>query len=157
MQAQSERSEAVRDVLTKVLDLLGVEGRVDAEETPEQISVNITGEDTNILIGARGHTLNALQQIANVVANKGREEWLRVVVDAEGYRERRRQTLEEYAHRLADEAVAEGETTELEPMNSFERRIVHCALADRGDVRTESRGEEPDRYIVIVPEGAPPA
>ncbi len=152
MISEKERSEQIKEFFERILEIFDIQAVVDIEEQDQTIHVNLEGEDLSILIGSRGRTLNALQQIVNVVANKGRSEWLRVVVDAQGYRERRRRNLEEHANKVADQVVGEGEEMELEPMNSFERRIVHCALSEREDVITESRGEEPERFTVIVPE-----
>jgi spoIIIJ-associated protein len=153
VESQNEKRDDIKEFLDRILELFDIQATIEVAEEPSLVTVNIEGEDLSILIGSRGRTLNALQQIVNVYANKGRDEWLKVIVDAQGYRERRRQTLEEYAKKMADQAASEKRTVPLEPMNSFERRIVHCSLLERQDIRTESQGEEPERYIVIIPEG----
>lgn len=154
--SKNEKRDDIAGFLGRILELFDIQATVDIKEEPSLITVDIEGEDLSILIGSRGRTLNALQQIVNVYVNKERDEWLKVIVDAQGYRERRKQTLEEYANKVADQAVSEERSIPLEPMNSFERRIVHCALLDREEVKTESHGEEPDRYIVIKPETKSP-
>jgi hypothetical protein len=95
--------------------------------------------------------LDSLQTLAGAVANIGREDYKRVVVDCEDYREKREKTLTEVAEKLAFKAVKTGRKVNLEPMNPFERRIIHTALSKNPDVKTESDGKEPNRYIVIVP------
>ncbi len=145
------RENAVKELLEQLLPLVGVEADVSVETSGEVIQANLTGDDISLLIGGRGRTLNALQCLVNVAVNRPGEDWERIVLDAEGYRERRQESLTRLAAKTAERAVGEGEAVKLEPMNSFERRLVHCALADRTDVRTTSEGEEPYRYVVIAP------
>jgi spoIIIJ-associated protein len=148
---ETERNNLVRDFLEDILPLMGVSAEVDVVGEGDSINANISGKDLNVLIGGHGKTLNALQCLANVAVNRNSDAWTRVIVDAEGYRERRRESLEKIASSTADQAVAEGAEILLEPMNAFERRIVHCALAERTDIFTDSRGEEPYRCVVIAP------
>lgn len=146
-----ERSSTVRDLLEDVLPLMGISGDVDVFEDGDTITANISGKDLKALTGTNGKALNALQCIANVAANRNNDTWTRVVVDAAGYRAERRDSLEACATETADKAVAEDTEVILEPMNAFERRIIHCALADREDVITDSRGDEPYRCVVVAP------
>ena len=151
-QPANQRASEVLSLLETVLPLMGVEASVNlVEADDETISVDIASDDLSLLIGGRGRTLNALQCIANVAANRPDEPWVRVVLDAEGYRERRRLSLEKCAAKTADQALEEDREIALEPMNAFERRIVHCALSERDDVATDSRGEEPYRFVVVLP------
>ncbi len=149
----NQRANDVLSLLEDVLPLMGVDARVVVStEADGSLLADISSSDLSALIGGRGRTLNALQCIANVAANSGNDgDWVRVVIDAEGYRERRRESLERCALKAAAQAVEENRELELEPMNAFERRIVHCALADLPDIASDSRGEEPYRYVVIAP------
>ena len=104
----------------------------------------------------RGEMLDALQVLAGAVANIGREEYKRVVVDCEGYREKREETLKRLANKLAEKAVRYGKKLSLEPMTPYERRIIHAALADSTEVKTASEGKEPNRYIVVIPNNLRP-
>lgn len=156
-QSLKPRESAVKELLEQLLPLVGVQADVSVETTGEVIRANLTGADISVLIGSRGRTLNALQCLVNVAVNRPGEDWERIVLDAEGYRERRQESLTSLAAKTAEQAVSEGQAVELEPMNSFERRLVHCALADRTDVRTASEGEEPYRYVVIEPVENEPA
>lgn len=149
--AKDKRADKARDFLVKILGLMGIEAEVETEEVEDYILVEVHGADLGILIGAHGRTLNALQDIVNLAANRGEAEWRKILVDVEGYREQRRRKLEEYAQRMAQRVAAEKTRLALEPMNSFERRIVHLALADNEEVETASEGEEPFRRVVISP------
>lgn len=151
MVIKDKRAGRAKDFLKKILDLMSVEAQVEVEEAADYILVEVKGESLGILIGARGRTLNALQDITNLAANKGETEWRKILVDVEGYREQRKKNLEEYAQRMAQRAIAERTPVALEPMNSFERRIVHLALAENSEVETASEGEDPFRRVVISP------
>lgn len=113
--------------------------------------INLVGEDNGIAIGYRGEVLDAIQYLTILAINKGSEEYTKIVVDAENYRNKRKQTLENLAERLADKAIRSGKTIEVEPMNPYERKVFHTALSDNPEVTTESEGEEPNRYILIRP------
>ena len=115
------------------------------------ININIEGKDLGVLIGRRGETLDALQYLSNLVINKNTEKRQKIILDIEGYRYRRKHTLQKLASRLADKAIRRGKSVVLEPMNSQERRIIHTALQVRDDIYTFSEGEEPYRKIVITP------
>lgn len=127
---------------------------VDTEITTDiedKICINLISTNSSFLIGYRGEVLDALQCLAGAVANIGREDYKRVVVDCENYRKKREDILVELANKLAAKSVRTGRKINLEPMNPFERRIIHTTLADNPDVKTESEGKEPNRYLVIVP------
>jgi spoIIIJ-associated protein len=143
----------VRELLERVSAALGVRTRVEIAETPDAVVASLAGGDLGLVIGRHGQTIDAIQYLANVIAWRAHgEERKDVVVDAAGYRERRRVTLEALADRSAERAAASGEPIELEPMSSSERRIVHLRLKDRTGVSTRSEGEDPYRYVVVVPE-----
>ena len=117
----------------------------------EKVEINVTAANSTTVIGKHGAMLDAIQTLAGAVANTGRDEYKRVVVDCENYRDNRESTLNKLADNLASKAIRLGRKIQLEPMNPYERRIIHAALAQREDVKTESEGKEPNRYIVIVP------
>lgn len=117
------------------------------------VKVDFAGAEIGTLIGKRGETLDSVQYILGQMINKGKtkQESRRVFVDCSGYREKREGTLKVLAHRMADKAVRERRISKLEPMNAYERRIIHLALEGRSDVTTESQDREPHRYITIIP------
>ena len=119
------------------------------EEKDGRISVNMEGNDMGLLIGYRGETLEALQMLLGVVANKNADDYVRIDLDAENYREKRKETLKNLASKKAYEAVKYNKNITLEPMNAYERRIIHMALQENDKVTTYSIGEEPYRKIVI--------
>ena len=117
----------------------------------EKVEINVTAANSTTVIGKHGAMLDAIQTLAGAVANTGRDEYKRVVVDCENYRDNREVTLNKLADNLAAKALRLGRKIQLEPMNPYERRIIHAALSAREDIKTESEGKEPNRYIVIVP------
>ena len=151
--AAAEESPAaadLRDLLTHVVEGLGVQCRVDVSEDEDTVSGVLTGGDLGLVIGRHGQTIDAIQYLTNAIAYRTYgDDRKDVVVDAAGYRERRRETLEALAIRSADRAKSTGEPVELEPMSSVERRIVHLRLQDEPGVSTRSEGEEPYRYVVV--------
>jgi spoIIIJ-associated protein len=154
--ATTEESPAaadLREVLTRIVDGLGVQCRVDISEDEDTVSGVLTGGDLGLVIGRHGQTIDAIQYVVNAIAYRTYgDDRKDVIVDAAGYRERRRETLEALAIRSADHAKSTGEPVELEPMSSVERRIVHLRLQDEPGVATRSEGEEPYRYVVVEPD-----
>ena len=144
--------ERAVEFLEGLFNLLNVTACTELVTEGEQVEINVTAANTNSIIGKRGVMLDAIQTLAGAVANIGREEYLRVVVDCENYRENREETLKKLADNLAQKATRLGKKVKLEPMNPYERRIIHAALSNRTDVTTESEGKEPNRYIVVIPE-----
>ena len=137
--------------LEGIFTKLGVNAKATLAEEKEQIVIDVVAENSAALIGYRGEVLDSLQTLAGAVANIGKKNYLRVVVNCEGYREKREETLIALAKKLADKAVKYGRDVSLEPMNPYERRIIHAALVDSETVKTTSEGKEPNRYVVIVP------
>jgi spoIIIJ-associated protein len=138
--------------LRELLAKMGVEAEVNGTADAETINVEITGDDLGVLIGRRGQTLDALQYLAGLSVNRqAGEDWHRIVIDVEGYRARRTETLQNLAQRLAAKAQATGRRVILDPMNAAERRIVHQELSEIDGVETHSEGKEPCRKVVIVP------
>jgi len=148
-----EPVELLREVLEEVVDGLGLQGSVTVAETDGVLTGSVDGEGLGLLIGRRGQTIDAVQHLAQRIVFRGGPGDGRVVVDADGYRARRRETLEGEAEDAAEEAVRTGRAVELDPMPASERRIVHEHLRDRDDIETYSEGEEPDRYLVVAPAG----
>ncbi|HHT28455.1 MAG TPA: protein jag [Firmicutes bacterium] len=149
---QTEKVAKAKQFLEGVLERLEVDAEV--HETAQEdgtILLEITGENLGLLIGRRGQTLDALQYLTSVVTNKGGADWMRIVLDAAGYRKRREQTLRQLALRMADRAKKQQKRVYLEPMSALERRIVHMALAEDTGIETHSEGEDPNRRIVISP------
>ncbi len=124
---------------------------VETSTEGNTIIFQLTGEKIAIIIGKRGQTLNAIQYLVQIVLNRQTKERYNVVVDAEGYRDRRKQTLEQLAHRLSDKAIKINKPVSLEPMPSFERKIIHSALQKNTMIETLSDGMDPNRYVVIKP------
>jgi spoIIIJ-associated protein len=146
---ETELEHHVRELVTRVAVAVGAGTRVDVHETDGEVVATCSGGDLGLLIGKHGQTIDALQYIANAAlhrAGAGKP----VVVDAAGYRERRRALLEGLALRSAQRAER-GERVELEPMTAVERKVVHERLQDYPGVRTESEGTEPNRYVVVLP------
>jgi spoIIIJ-associated protein len=141
----------VEVLLDEIVDALDLDAEVAVEETPEEIAARVEGEDLGLLIGRRGQTIDAVQLICYRVAFRGRGERKRVSVDAAGYRQRRRDTVERQADRAAERALESGKEIELEPMSPTERKIIHDRLKDRSGLETFSEGEEPERCVIIAP------
>jgi spoIIIJ-associated protein len=129
----------------------GLDVETSVEESEDVLLGRFEGEEVGPLIGRRGQTIDAIQHLARRIVFKAGESPTRVVIDADGYRERRETALCEEADEAADEAVESGEAIELDPMPASERRVVHEHLRLRGDVETHSEGEEPERFLVISP------
>lgn len=123
---------------------------VEREDDHDQVLINLTGSDLGILIGRRGQTLDSLQYLTNIVANRHSDKHLRIVLDAEQFRLRRRQTLEALSDRMAGRVVKTRKEVVLEPMSSQERKIIHARLQSHPQVKTYSQGDEPHRCIVIA-------
>lgn len=136
---------------------MNVNATCEIVEESEKIVINLIATNSSALIGYRGEVLDSLQTLAGAVANTGRDDYRRVVVDCEGYREKREETLKSLAQKLADKAVRTARKVTLEPMTPYERRIIHTALVDNTDVKTQSEGKEPNRYIAIIPNNMKPS
>ena len=146
-----EPAGRVETLLDEIVDALDLDAEVVVEEVEDEIAARVEGDDLGLLIGRRGQTIDAVQLICYRVAFRGRGDRKRVSVDAAGYRERRRQTVERQADRAADRALETGKEIELEPMSPTERKIVHDRLAERSGLETFSEGEEPERCVVVAP------
>ncbi len=142
--------QVAHDFLNTVFDLMKLEVQIEKAEKEGSIHFNIRGNDLGILIGKHGQTLDALQYLTNLTANRDIDGKVRIILDVEDYRQRRTDTLNRLAARLADSVKRRGEKVVLEPMSPNERKIIHMALQDDQRIITYSEGEEPYRKIVIA-------
>lgn len=143
-----ENHEAV-DLLKSITDAMGLELSFKAEASDENLYIEIEGKDAGTIIGKRGQTLDAIQYLTSLAVNKERENYLRVILNAENYRAKREQTLEQLADRLAGKVVRAKRSIRLEPMNPYERMVIHATLQDHPKVVTRSEGDEPYRRVII--------
>ncbi len=157
---ESGVEQEAREVLQQLLSLLGLSGTVESQsiantrengETGSAVSLDVKGDDLGILIGRRGQTLAALQYIVRLMVGRRVDKWVPVVIDVEGYRQRRAEALKRFAVEMADRVKSRGAPFTLEPMPPHERRIIHMALADHPQVFTESIGQGEERKVVIRP------
>ena len=154
---ESKKSEAAtpaadpKEFLDKVFDAMNMKVDIAVETVENEMNIELSGEDMGVLIGKRGQTLDSLQYLTSIVVNKGRKEYIRVKVDTENYRSRRKETLENLAKNLAYKAKRTKNPVSLEPMNPYERRIIHSALQNDKYVTTHSEGEDPYRKVIITP------
>ncbi len=137
--------------LSKVFDAMNMKVDITVETKDNEMNIELAGDDMGVLIGKRGQTLDSLQYLTSLVVNKGDKEYIRVKVDTENYRERRKETLENLAKNLAYKVKRTKRSVSLEPMNPYERRIIHSALQNDKFVTTHSEGEEPYRKVIISP------
>lgn len=152
---RAKRKETLQDnaveFLNQVFDAMNMKVEITAEynEAEKEMNVNLVGEDMGILIGKRGQTLDSMQYLVSLVVNKKSEDYIRVKLDTENYRERRKETLETLAKNIAYKVKRTRRSVSLEPMNPYERRIIHSALQNDKYVVTRSDGEEPFRHVII--------
>jgi spoIIIJ-associated protein len=146
---ESELGAHLRELLEHVTAAIGLRCRIDIEESDEAITGTCSGGELGLLIGRHGQTIDSLQTLAGAILRQDEDARKQVIVDAAGYRDRRRRTLESIAIRGAEDALRSGERVALEPMSSAERRVVHERLKEYDGVETSSEGDEPDRYVVV--------
>lgn len=142
--------EEVHYFLQDVFRTMNLQVRIDQKKTRDGIELQLHGSELGMLIGRRGQTLDALQYLVNIVANRYSDHHMRILLDAEQFRERRKKTLAELADRLADRVIRTKKEVVLEPMSPQERKVIHSQLQNHAKVRTFSRGDEPNRRVVIV-------
>jgi spoIIIJ-associated protein len=148
---EEDPAEVLEDLLAEIADQLGLDAEVEVARDGDVLSGRLLGDDLGLFIGRHGQTIDAVQHLAQRIVFRDGPSEVRVTIDADGYRERRAQTLHADADDAADEALRTGSAVELDPLPTSERRIVHEYLRERGDVSTHSEGEEPDRYLVVSP------
>lgn len=142
--------EIAMEFLEQLVKDMGIESTYKTKLKGNTLYIEIFGKDMGVLIGKRGQTLDSIQYLVSLVLNKGRENYIRVVLDTENYRKKREQTLIRLANKLASKVKAQKKDVILEPMNPYERRIIHSTLQNHPDVKTKSHGEEPYRKVVIA-------
>jgi spoIIIJ-associated protein len=161
---ENEVADVARNILENLLDLMGIPASVNpvhevlvesSAEIPSSITLNVEGDDLGILIGRRGQTLSCLQYLVRIIVGHQKNVWLPIVIDVEGYKQRRCNALQTMALRIAEQVTHKREPFALEPMPPFDRRVIHMTLADHPEVVTESRGEDEARRVVIVPKVLP--
>ncbi len=141
---------AIRSFLTGLLDRMGIKADIDISERENGgISVNLSGSGMGAIIGRRGETLDAIQHLTNYAVNRGSEKHLHISVDAENYRSKREESLARLAEKMAEKAIKYKRSMALEPMNSYERHVIHTALQNYEGVTTSSTGVEPNRRVVV--------
>jgi spoIIIJ-associated protein len=151
---ESELAGTVRELLERIVGAIGVHARLEIEEDEETVTAAFSGRDLGLLIGKHGQTIDAIQYLVNAIVYRGQmEDRKAIVVDAAGYRERRKASLDALALRSAERAASVGQRVELEPMTAVERKVVHVRLKDYPGVTTSSEGTEPNRFVVIEPGG----
>jgi spoIIIJ-associated protein len=138
--------------LREMLVNMGIPAQVEILRRSDNILLNISGPDIGVLVGMHGQTLDAVQYLVNLAVNKNRVDRERIVVDAEGYRQRREETLSRLAVKVAEKVKSQGKKEELEPMSPYERRVIHATLQDDTAVFTYSEGEEPRRRVIVSPQ-----
>jgi spoIIIJ-associated protein len=149
---ETDLASEVRALVSRIVEGIGVSARIDLAEEDDAIIASCTGPDLGMLIGRHGQTIDSVQYLANAIMwRRHPEDRKEVVVDAAGYRERRRATLESLAVRSAERALADREPVELEPMTAVERKVVHLRLKEFDGVETTSEGTEPNRFVVVRP------
>jgi len=146
----TETAQQAKAFLSGLTERMSVPVEIAVQETEEQLRMQMTGENMSLLIGRRGETLDALQYLTSLTVNRGREDYLRISIDTENYRAKREEALRKLAVRMAGRAKKSGRRVALEPMNPYERRILHSALQNDPEVSTHSEGEEPYRRVIIT-------
>jgi len=149
---KSSVEDAAKIFLNDVFAAMNMTVVINLEFDPaeKELSIDLSGDDMGVLIGKRGQTLDSLQYLTSLVVNKGSEEYIRVKVDTENYRSRRKETLENLAKNMSFKVKRTRRPLSLEPMNPYERRIIHSALQNDSYVTTHSEGEEPYRHVVVT-------
>lgn len=150
--AKSTIQDKAKDFLKEVFDAMNMVVVVDVkyDEIDKTMEINLSGDEMGVLIGKRGQTLDSLQYLVSLVVNKEVEDYIRVKVDTENYRQRRKETLENLAKNISFKVKRTKRPVSLEPMNPYERRIIHSALQNDRFVTTHSEGEEPYRHVVVT-------
>ena len=142
--------DVIREFLGKVFDAMELEVEIQITNSENNYSVELKGDEMGVLIGKRGQTLDSLQYLTNLAVNKNSDEYVKVKIDTEDYRKRRKETLENLAKNIAYKVKRTKRPVSLEPMNPFERRVIHSALQNDKFVTTHSEGEEPYRHVVVT-------
>ncbi|MBR0139594.1 MAG: protein jag [Firmicutes bacterium] len=146
-----DENHPVNEFLKNLFKEMGLDVSVKVYSSEDCVYAEVEGPDCGTVIGKRGQTLDSVQYLTSLVVNKDQNKYIRTIIDAEGYRRKREMTLEKLASRLAEKAVRTGRSVRLEPMNPYERKVIHSVLQNYGGVTTRSEGEEPYRRVIIEP------
>lgn len=146
---KNEAIERAEKFLKDIFDAMNLKVEIECMELADSLEITLKGDKMGILIGRRGEHLDALQYLVSIVVNKGENEFIRVVLDSENYRQKRKETLTRLANKLAAKVARDKKNVTLEPMNPYERRIIHSVLQNNKYVETISIGEEPNRRVII--------
>ncbi len=141
--------EIARDFLGELFEKMGIDAELEFAEEDELLKINVVTKSSGMIIGRRGETLDSLQFLTGLVVNRNNTTYRKIIIDTENYRKKREETLEELANRIAAKVEKSGRNKTLEPMNPYERRIIHSTLQKNKNVETFSVGEEPNRKVVI--------
>lgn len=141
--------EIAKDFLGDVFEKMGLEASFDISEEEDRLKIDITCDKSGVIIGRRGETLDSLQFLTSLVVNRNNTTYKKIILDTENYREKREITLKKLAERLAYKVERSGKSVSLEPMNPYERRIIHSTLQQNNRVKTHSIGEDPNRKVII--------
>lgn len=147
---EQTKADIAAEYIKGILKNMDIDSTVSTTETEDGILIDILGDTTGAVIGRRGETLDAIQYLVSMAANRGDKEYVRITVDCCGYRDKRKAILEELAEKIARTVIRTGRTSTLEPMNPYERRIIHSVLQNDPYVTTHSEGEEPYRKVVVT-------
>ncbi|MDE6132570.1 MAG: protein jag [Oscillospiraceae bacterium] len=147
---EQTKADAAAEYIKGILKNMDIDSTVSTTETEDGILIDILGDTTGAVIGRRGETLDAIQYLVSMAANRGDKEYVRITVDCCGYRDKRKAILEELAEKIAKTVIRTGRTSTLEPMNPYERRIIHSAVANIEGVTSRSVGDEPFRKVIIA-------
>lgn len=147
------QASAAKTFLDDLFYAMGMNVSIDMKDTGDALDIKLSGDDMGIIIGKRGDTLDAIQYLTSLAANRVEGSYVKVSVDTENYREKRKEALVALANRIADKVAKTGRRHTFEPMNPYERRVLHATLQDHEQVHTYSVGEEPNRKVVIAPGG----
>ncbi len=145
----NEDSAKAEEFLGKVLSLMNINAEFSVSKEEDTLNIEVKGENMGAVIGRRGETLDALQYLTSIVVNKGKDDYTKISLDAENYRKKRADALEKLANKVADKVIKNRRNFTLEPMNPFERRVIHSTLQSNNMVTTYSVGEEPNRRVVV--------
>lgn len=141
--------KAAQAFLANVIEKMGLDAQIETKRSGKSVMFQLTGDKLAVLIGKRGQTLNSLQYLTQLVANRNSNHYIQITIDAEDYRNRRKATLNQLASRLAQQVIRTSKSVSLEPMPSYERKVIHAALSAYKEIKTHSVGEEPNRHLVI--------
>lgn len=143
--------KAAQAFLSNVIEKMEIDAQIETKWSGKSVTFQLTGDKLAVLIGKRGQTLNSLQYLTQLVANRNSNRYVQITIDAEDYRNRRKDTLNQLAARLAQQTIRTSKSVSLEPMPSYERKVIHAALSAYKGIKTYSMGEEPNRHLVISP------